>query len=109
MNVLRRCGAAVLLVVSALGVVLCLGGVIGVWVFHQPAKEFVGDTLDTLDSYVTLANQTVQQVTDRATRLRTTLDSARGELNARGIERGAITARLTPALQEASVTLVSLG
>jgi hypothetical protein len=110
MNVLRRCGAALLLVVSALGLALCLGGLIGVWVVHQPAKEFVGDTLDTLDSYLTLANQTVQQVNDRTTRLRTTLDNARQELSARGVAgRGAITDRLTPALQEASTTLVSLG
>jgi septal ring factor EnvC (AmiA/AmiB activator) len=110
MNVLRRCGAALLLVCSLLGFALCLGGVIGVWIVHQPAKEFVGDTLDTLDSYLTLASQTVQQVNDRTTRLRTTLDNAREELNARGVaERGAITARLTPALQEASGTLVSLG
>jgi chromosome segregation ATPase len=109
MNVLRRCGAALLLVGSALGVALCLGGLIGVWVVHQPAREIVGDTFDTLDSHLTLASQTVQQVRDRTTQLRTTLDGARQELGATGdAARGAITARLTPALQEASTTLASL-
>jgi ABC-type transporter Mla subunit MlaD len=88
---------------------LCLGALIGVWVVHQPAKEIVGDTVDTLDSYLTLANQTVEQVGDRTTRLRTTLDDARQELGARGdAARGAITARVTVALQEASATLASL-
>src|SRR3954451_10634042 len=109
MNVLRRCGAALLLVGSALGVVLCLAGLIGVWAVHQPAKEFVGDTLDTLDSYLALANQTVQQVGDRTTRLRTTLDGARQELGERGdAARGALTTRVSAALQEASGALASL-
>jgi len=109
MNVLRRGGAVLLLLCSALGVALCLGGVVGVWVVHQPAKEVVGDTLDTLDSYLMLANQTVQQVGDRMTRLRTTLDGARRDLVAGGdAGRGAITARVTAALQEASAALTTL-
>lgn len=109
MNVLRRCGAALLLVCSVLGVALCLGGLIGVWVVHQPAKEIVGETLDTLDSYLTLANQTMQQVRERTTPLRATLEGARQELVADGgARRGAITARVTAALQEASSTLAAL-
>ncbi|HEY7066999.1 MAG TPA: hypothetical protein VII06_36375 [Chloroflexota bacterium] len=109
MNMLRRGGAALLLVCSALGVVLCVGALIGVWVVHQPAKETVADALDTLDSYLTLANQTVQQVSDRTTRLRTSLNGARRDLGAGGdAGRGAITDRLTATLQGASATLASL-
>jgi hypothetical protein len=109
MNVLRRGGAALLLVCSVLGLALCLGGMVGVWVVHQPAKEFVADTLDTLDGYLTLANQTVEQAGDRLTRLRATLDGARGDLVAGGdAGRGAITPRLAGALQEASATVATL-
>lgn len=109
MNVLRRSGAVLLLVLSVLGVALCLGGVVGVWVVHQPAKEAASDTLDTLDSYLTLANQTVEQVGERMTRLRATLDGARRELVAGGdVGRGAITARVAAAIQEASATLATL-
>jgi prefoldin subunit 5 len=109
MNILQRCGAVLLLVGSALGVVLCLGALIGMWVVHQPAKELVGDTLDSLDSYLTLGQQTIQQVSDRTTRLRTVLDGARQELGERGdAARGTITTRVSAALQEASGALASL-
>src|SRR5437868_12882968 len=109
MIVLRRGGAVLLLVLSVLGVALCLGGVIGVWVVHQPAKEMVGDTLDTLDSYLVLANQTVQQVGDRTARLRATLAGARQDLAVGGdAARGAITARVTVVVQETSATLTTL-
>jgi hypothetical protein len=106
MNVLRRCGAALLLVLSALGVALCLGALVGVWVVHQPAKDAIVDTLDTLDSYLTLANQTVEQIGDRTTRLRPLLDGAR--LEPGDEDRGAITVRVTAAVQEATSTLSTL-
>src|SRR4051812_7639225 len=64
MNLLRRSGAALLLVCSALTAALCLGGIVGVWVINQPAKELVADTLDTIDGYLTLANQTIAQIRD---------------------------------------------
>jgi hypothetical protein len=109
MNVLRRGGAALLLVCSALVLLLCLGGVVGVWVVNQPAKQAIGDALETLDSYLTLADQTVQQVGERTARLRATLDGARREMVvADNAGRGAITARVTVALQEASATLATL-
>jgi uncharacterized protein YoxC len=109
MNVLRRGGAGLLLVCSALGVALCLGALVGVWIVRQPAKEVIGDTLDTVDSYLTLANQTVEEVGDRTARLWATLDGARRELVAGGdAGRGAMTARVAVAVQETSATLTTL-
>jgi hypothetical protein len=106
MNVLRRCGAALLLVFGALGVALCLGALVGVWVVHQPAADAISSTLDTLDGYLTLANQTVEQISDTTTRLQLLTEVAGPELDDE--DRGAIAVRASVAVQEATSTLTRL-
>lgn len=110
MDIVRRAAAALLLVCSALGVVLCLAALVGVWVVNQPAKNALAQTLDTLDGYLTLANQTVQQVGDGTTRLRATLDGARRQFadEPRAEERGAIANRVVATVRESGATLATL-
>jgi hypothetical protein len=66
---LRRFGAALVLIVSAVGTVCCVGGAVGVWVFYQSASDRAQAIVARLDVALrraSTANQNVRRAVSKA-------------------------------------------
>jgi hypothetical protein len=69
MRLLRRLAGAVLLLLSAVGIICCVAGIVGTWIFRQQASEKVQTIAARLDvalERVSTANQNVGRVLERA-------------------------------------------
>jgi chromosome segregation ATPase len=62
MNVIRKILAVIVMILAALGLVICIVGLIGAWVVNEPATQAVSGALDTVENYVSVADQTAQLV-----------------------------------------------
>jgi hypothetical protein len=63
MAFLRRLGIAVVLLLSTVGILCCVAGIISGWVFYQRVSEKVRTILDNLDDglqRMSAANETVR-------------------------------------------------
>jgi hypothetical protein len=73
MNFLRKFVAIVVMILSAVGFVACVGGIVGAWAVKDPATQTILSTLTTADEYLLIASQTSGAVTtivgDTSTRL----------------------------------------
>ncbi len=58
MNFLRKLAAIVIMILSVIGLVLCVGGIFGAWAANEPVTQGVLSALDTADQYLTVAEQT---------------------------------------------------
>lgn len=58
MNFLRKLAAIVIMILSVIGLVLCVGGIFGAWAVNEPATQGILSALDTADQYLAVAEQT---------------------------------------------------
>jgi hypothetical protein len=66
---LHRFGGALVLILSTVGTLCCVGGVAGIWVFHQTVSERVENVFTRLDvglQRASVANQNLQRAVGRA-------------------------------------------
>lgn len=75
MATFKRILAVIVMILAAIGALLCLGGVIGAWAANEPVTNAITSTIDTLDGYVGLASQTTQLASDRIGGLRGEIES----------------------------------
>jgi hypothetical protein len=69
MRLLRRTAGVIVLLLSAVGIVCCLAGAVGVWVFRQAASERVNTLSARLDvglQRASVANQNVRRALETA-------------------------------------------
>src|SRR5262249_45011597 len=69
MRLLRRLGGAGVLLLSTVGIIGCVAGIVGIWMFHQRFSEKVETISAKLDvglQRVCDANQNVRSAVDRA-------------------------------------------
>lgn len=62
MKTFKRILAGILIAVSALGLILCLAGIIGVWVINQPLTERLTGALDQAEIVLTLSQNRLGQI-----------------------------------------------
>jgi hypothetical protein len=62
MAVARRIGAGVVLVLAAVGLLICLAVMIAVWVLRSPVNDTVDTSIDTLTGYLDNATGDIQQL-----------------------------------------------
>jgi len=69
MRLLRRFGGAIVLLLSTVGVLCCVAGAIGVWIFNQQASHRVQNISEQLDAGLeraSVANQNAQRAVGKA-------------------------------------------
>ena len=69
MRLLRRFGGAIVLLLSSVGVLCCVAGAIGVWIFNQQASHRVQNISERLDAGLeraSVANQNAQRAVEKA-------------------------------------------
>lgn len=64
-----------LVVIGAIGLLLCIGGLVGIWLVNPPVTDAITTTAQTADSYLTLAGNTTLTAGDEIERLRVQLDA----------------------------------
>lgn len=62
MNFLKKLLAAIVMILAALGFVICLVGVVAAWAFNDPATQSATAALTAVEQYSTLGSQTVALV-----------------------------------------------
>jgi uncharacterized membrane protein YccC len=62
MTIARRIGAGVVLVLAAVGLIVCLAVIVAVWAARPPVDDTVASSVDTLVGYLDLASGDIQQV-----------------------------------------------
>jgi predicted PurR-regulated permease PerM len=62
MAIARRIGAGVVLVLAAVGLIVCLAVIVAVWAARPPVDDTVDTSVDTLVGYLDLASGDIQQV-----------------------------------------------
>lgn len=62
MNTFKKVLTFLVMLLAALGVALCVAGVIGAWALNAPAKAAATGALSTIEQYVGLAGQTLQVI-----------------------------------------------
>lgn len=72
---LRKIGAIVVMILSAVGTLLCLVALVGAWVANDPTTEAVTDTLGTVDGYLALAAESAVQIQAELETVQTRVDS----------------------------------
>jgi chromosome segregation ATPase len=86
---LKKIVAVFVMIGSVIGAIFCTAGIIGAWAVQTPAQNAVNSTLDSANSYVALARQTVQGTSERIAGVRTEIADAQQRLQ-----------NLTPAQRE---------
>ena len=76
----KKIGAFFLLLVAGFGLLLCLAGVIGVWVFNTPVTDTVTSTLSAANGYVELAGTTTGLASDQVQTIRQQMDSLQSQV-----------------------------
>jgi hypothetical protein len=76
MVLLRRSGGALVLILSTVGVVCCIGGVIGIWMFFQDTSERVQKVFARLDVGLQRASAAVDNLRRAVGKARTDLAEA---------------------------------
>ena len=80
MSVLKRILAIVVMILSALGAVACLGGIIGAWAANAPLTDAVNSTIDTAAGYISLAGNALQTAGARVEGARTEIESIQSQI-----------------------------
>jgi uncharacterized phage infection (PIP) family protein YhgE len=60
MKILRKIAAILVMILAVVGVLLCVGGLVGAWAVNQPATNAVTGLLGTASDYLGLASQATQ-------------------------------------------------
>jgi uncharacterized phage infection (PIP) family protein YhgE len=60
MKILRKIAAVLVMILAVVGLLICVGGLVGAWAVNQPATNAVTGVLGTANDYLSLANQATQ-------------------------------------------------
>ena len=97
---LRKTLAVLLVIVAGFGLLLCAGGLIGVWVVNPPVTEGITAALTTTDGYLALADGTTALVSNQVEDVRTQLDALEQRIDGMTAEtRAEITGQLADTVQ----------
>lgn len=72
--------AILVMIFSILGAILCAGGILGTWVAQSPARTTINAAIDTANSYVGLAGESVQNVRARIAGVRGEIENTQQRL-----------------------------
>jgi hypothetical protein len=113
MRLLRRFVAALVLLLSAAGIVCCVAGIVGIWAVFRDVSDRIGRMSDGLDAglqRVSLAGQNAQRAVDRARADVANVSKESGDLGAKG-EKGRRASRAVRALiqQQAGPNIDDVG
>jgi len=71
----QKLAAVLVMIVSAIGFLLCLAILLGAWLFNEPATQAITETLDVVDGYLSVAEETIDQVDSRLVEIQSNLDA----------------------------------
>ena len=74
---IRKILTVLLLFVAGIGLLICLGGLIGVWVLNTPVTDAITSTLETTASYLALADHTTQLAGDEVDAITAQMEEVR--------------------------------
>src|SRR4029078_873672 len=75
-TMLQRIFAVIVMILSVIGAIFCVAGILGAWLAPIPIKAVANGSLDTVNGYVTLASQSTQNASDRVAGVRTDIQDA---------------------------------
>jgi hypothetical protein len=112
MRLLRRFGGLLVLLLSAVGIISCAGGIIGVWMFYPGVSDKAQTILARLDvglQRVSAANQNVRRAIERARADVAAVSRESADLGG-GVEKGRSASRAVRAvIQQAAPNIDDLG
>ena len=71
---IRKILAVLLIIIAGLGLILCVGGLIGTWVANTPMTDAITATAQTADSYLALVGNATAMASNQVGDVRTQLD-----------------------------------
>jgi peptidoglycan hydrolase CwlO-like protein len=72
---IRKILAVLVAIIAGLGVILCAGGLIGLWVINTPVTDTITSTAQTAEAYLALASSTTTTARSQIEDIRTQIDA----------------------------------
>lgn len=102
----RKVAAVLVMVLSVIGVLICLAVVVGAWVLNEPATTAITTSLDTADDYVEVAEQATEQVDSRLSQVQSLIQSLTATAPERAAEaRATVEQKVAPVVSQVQETI----
>lgn len=118
MNAIRKILAVAVMILAALGFLMCAAGLIGAWVVNGPATRAVTGAFDAVEAYAALANHSLQAVGENVGEVKAEVNEVNQRLaNVTGEDRAQLAAAvrqkldqtIVPKLERAGATAQAVG
>jgi peptidoglycan hydrolase CwlO-like protein len=97
---LRKILAVLLILCASVGLLLCVAGLLGVWVANTPLTDAITTTTAAGHEYLTTADETVTTIHEQVQRFQSEVDSLQASVPEMTAEtRAAVTARINATVQ----------
>ncbi len=98
---LKRIFAVIVMILSAVGAIFCVAGILGAWLAPVPIKAVANSTLDAANGYVALAGQATQNASQRIAGVRSEIEDAQQRIqNATPEQRDAVRQQVRDGIQQ---------
>lgn len=101
MNVIRKVLAVVVMILAAVGLLMCIAGLVGTWVANAPVKNAVTGSLEAVNGYTMLAGQALGGVSENVSEAKAEAEQVQQQLaNVNGADRAALVATVQQKLDQ---------
>jgi hypothetical protein len=80
MNILRKSLAVIVMILAALGLLLCVGGLVGGWAVNESATRLATGAFGTVEQYARVAGQAVQFLGGNLSEVKAEVDAVNAQL-----------------------------